>query len=222
MVGFLVAVRPFDHVVVSALHLLFGLWLQAPVGYADLGVNLGLCTAGNLWATHPSDPDAHRAGEGCPGRVSVWHSRWCPAGLSRGARRASWRWDCRSRSGLENGGDEEGLVVSLFELLLFKIQTELLTITSASKSRAGVAAMTSDWPACGSASWSSVVVTTRTGSTSLPWHQRSDDRRPRAVSSVGPARLAHRARHVAPPAGRRRGPGATVRAVLGVRRTTKL
>ncbi len=48
MVGFLVAVGPFDHVVVSALHLLFGMWLDGPVGFADLGTNIGLSTLGNL------------------------------------------------------------------------------------------------------------------------------------------------------------------------------
>ena len=48
MVGFLLALGPFDHVVVSALHLLFGIWLGGPVGYGDLAANLGLATAGNL------------------------------------------------------------------------------------------------------------------------------------------------------------------------------
>ena len=48
MVGFLVALGPFDHVVVSALHLLFGVWNGHTVGYVDVGANLGLSTAGNL------------------------------------------------------------------------------------------------------------------------------------------------------------------------------
>lgn len=48
MVGFLLALGPFDHVVVSALHLFFGLWLGGPIGYGDVLQNLGLSTAGNL------------------------------------------------------------------------------------------------------------------------------------------------------------------------------
>ncbi|MCE0485838.1 formate/nitrite transporter family protein [Ornithinimicrobium sediminis] len=48
MVGFLLALGPFDHVVVSALHLLFGVWASSAVGYADLGVNLALATVGNI------------------------------------------------------------------------------------------------------------------------------------------------------------------------------
>lgn len=48
MVGFLLALGPFDHVVVSALHLLFGVWNSSVVGYADLGVNIALATTGNL------------------------------------------------------------------------------------------------------------------------------------------------------------------------------
>lgn len=48
MVGFLVALGPFDHVVVSALHLLFGVWLGGPVGYDDLGLNIVLATGGNV------------------------------------------------------------------------------------------------------------------------------------------------------------------------------
>ena len=48
MVGYLVALGPFDHVVVSALHLLFGIWLSDAVGFGDLLVNVGLATAGNL------------------------------------------------------------------------------------------------------------------------------------------------------------------------------
>lgn len=48
MVGFFLAVGPFDHVVVSALHLLFGVWESDAVGYGDLASNIGLSTAGNL------------------------------------------------------------------------------------------------------------------------------------------------------------------------------
>ena len=48
MAGFLVALGPFDHVVVSALHLLFGVWLSDTVGYLDLFRNMGLATVGNL------------------------------------------------------------------------------------------------------------------------------------------------------------------------------
>ncbi|WP_346618383.1 formate/nitrite transporter family protein [Blastococcus montanus] len=47
-VGFLLALGPFDHVVVSALHLLFGIWLSDGVAYADLWTNIGLATAGNM------------------------------------------------------------------------------------------------------------------------------------------------------------------------------
>jgi formate-nitrite transporter family protein len=48
MVGFLVALGPFDHVVVSALHLLYGVWLGGPLGYGDVGQNIALSTVGNL------------------------------------------------------------------------------------------------------------------------------------------------------------------------------
>lgn len=48
MAGFLVALGPFDHVIVSALHLLFGIWLGHTVNYGDLFINMGLSTAGNL------------------------------------------------------------------------------------------------------------------------------------------------------------------------------
>lgn len=48
MAGFLLALGPFDHVVVSALNLLFGIWLSDAVGLRDLLVNIGLSTAGNL------------------------------------------------------------------------------------------------------------------------------------------------------------------------------
>ena len=48
MVGFVLALGPFDHVVVSALHLLFGVWLSETVGYAALAKNIGLSTIGNM------------------------------------------------------------------------------------------------------------------------------------------------------------------------------
>jgi formate/nitrite transporter FocA (FNT family) len=48
MVGFFLALGPFDHVVVSALHLLFGVWLSDAVAYGELARNIGLATAGNL------------------------------------------------------------------------------------------------------------------------------------------------------------------------------
>ena len=48
MVGFFLALGPFDHVVVSALHLLFGVWLSEAVGYGDLAANIALSTVGNL------------------------------------------------------------------------------------------------------------------------------------------------------------------------------
>lgn len=48
MVGFFLATGPFDHVVVSALHVLFGVWWTGQIGYADLAANIGLSTAGNL------------------------------------------------------------------------------------------------------------------------------------------------------------------------------
>lgn len=48
MVGTFLALGPFDHVVVSALHVLFGIWLGGPVTWGDLGANLGLATLGNV------------------------------------------------------------------------------------------------------------------------------------------------------------------------------
>ncbi len=48
LVGFFLALGPFDHVVVSALHLLFGVWLGGTVGYADVGSNIALAGSGNL------------------------------------------------------------------------------------------------------------------------------------------------------------------------------
>ncbi|MGQ1797043.1 formate/nitrite transporter family protein [Kocuria oceani] len=48
LVGFFLALGPFDHVIVSALHLLFGIWLGSTVTYGDLGQNFVLAVAGNL------------------------------------------------------------------------------------------------------------------------------------------------------------------------------
>ncbi len=48
MVGFFLALGPFDHVVVSVLHLLLGVWMGDGVDYGDVAANLGLATAGNL------------------------------------------------------------------------------------------------------------------------------------------------------------------------------
>lgn len=48
LVGFFVALGPFDHVIVSALHLVFGVWVGGAVGYGDLGINIVIATAGNL------------------------------------------------------------------------------------------------------------------------------------------------------------------------------
>ena len=48
MVGVFLALGPFDHVVVSALHVLFGVWLSDAVTYVDMAVNIGLATLGNL------------------------------------------------------------------------------------------------------------------------------------------------------------------------------
>ena len=48
MVGVFLALGPFDHVIVSALHVLFGVWLSDSVPYGELFANIGLATAGNL------------------------------------------------------------------------------------------------------------------------------------------------------------------------------
>lgn len=48
MVGFLLALGPFDHVVVTALHLLFGLFLGGKVGIGVLGGATAVITVGNL------------------------------------------------------------------------------------------------------------------------------------------------------------------------------
>jgi formate/nitrite transporter FocA (FNT family) len=48
LAGVFLALGPFDHVVVSALQLLAGLWLGAHVTYAELGLHILLVAAGNL------------------------------------------------------------------------------------------------------------------------------------------------------------------------------
>lgn len=71
LVGFFLALGPFDHVIVSALHLLFGVWLDGGVGYGDLARNIGLATAGNLVGglllitlTHTAEMRGRRGKEG--------------------------------------------------------------------------------------------------------------------------------------------------------------
>lgn len=71
MVGVFLALGPFDHVIVSALHLLFGIWSSGDVGYADLLGNLALSTLGNLAGglllitlTHTAQVKGSRGGEG--------------------------------------------------------------------------------------------------------------------------------------------------------------
>lgn len=48
IVGFFLALGPFDHVVVSVLHLLFGIVESSHVHWEDLAQNFALATAGNL------------------------------------------------------------------------------------------------------------------------------------------------------------------------------
>ena len=48
LVGFLLAVGPFDHVVVTALHLFMGILFGAQVGWGSLVVIMLIATAGNL------------------------------------------------------------------------------------------------------------------------------------------------------------------------------
>lgn len=47
-VGFLLALGPFDHVVVTALHLFFGILFGAHVGWGSLALVMAIATAGNL------------------------------------------------------------------------------------------------------------------------------------------------------------------------------
>lgn len=48
MTGFLLALGPFDHVVVSALHVLFAVWLGGAASYGDVAFNVAVSTVGNL------------------------------------------------------------------------------------------------------------------------------------------------------------------------------
>lgn len=48
LTGFLLAVGPFDHVVVTVLHVLFGILFGAPVGLGVLGTVAAVSAAGNL------------------------------------------------------------------------------------------------------------------------------------------------------------------------------
>ncbi len=48
LVGFLLALGPFDHVVVSALHVFFGILFGAEIGLGTLVVIMATVTAGNL------------------------------------------------------------------------------------------------------------------------------------------------------------------------------
>lgn len=48
LTGFLLALGPFDHVVVASLHVVFGIVLGAPIGFGALGQVLIVVTAGNL------------------------------------------------------------------------------------------------------------------------------------------------------------------------------
>lgn len=48
MVGFLLAVGPFDHVVVTSLHLFLGILFEAHVGWDAVLVIMAIATAGNL------------------------------------------------------------------------------------------------------------------------------------------------------------------------------
>lgn len=48
LVGYLLAVGPFDHVIVTVLHVFLGVLFGAPVGFGTLAEILGITTAGNL------------------------------------------------------------------------------------------------------------------------------------------------------------------------------
>ncbi|WP_207591669.1 formate/nitrite transporter family protein [Halomontanus rarus] len=48
LVGFLLALGPFDHVVVTALHVFFGILFGAEVGYGGLAQTIVIATAGNF------------------------------------------------------------------------------------------------------------------------------------------------------------------------------
>jgi formate/nitrite transporter FocA (FNT family) len=48
VVGFLLALGPFDHVVVTAIHVFFGFLFDAAIGYGALAETIVVATAGNL------------------------------------------------------------------------------------------------------------------------------------------------------------------------------
>ena len=48
LVGFVLAVGPFDHVVVTALHVFFGILFGALIGFGALAAIIGVAAAGNL------------------------------------------------------------------------------------------------------------------------------------------------------------------------------
>ncbi len=48
LVGFLLALGPFDHVVVSGLHVFFGILFGAEIGFGTLAMIIAVVTAGNL------------------------------------------------------------------------------------------------------------------------------------------------------------------------------
>lgn len=47
-VGLLLALHPFDHVIMTALHVLLGIRFDAPIGVGVLTTVLAISTAGNL------------------------------------------------------------------------------------------------------------------------------------------------------------------------------
>jgi formate/nitrite transporter FocA (FNT family) len=90
MVGFFLAIGPFDHVVVSALHLLFVVWLSNEVGYGDLEIvtlsTVGL--AGGLLLvtlTHTAQVKARRS----PGGSTIREQARRPRSDRRSARRGA-------------------------------------------------------------------------------------------------------------------------------------
>lgn len=48
LVGFFLAIGPFNHVVVTFLHLLIGMRFGADLGWGDVALNFGISTAGNV------------------------------------------------------------------------------------------------------------------------------------------------------------------------------
>jgi formate/nitrite transporter FocA (FNT family) len=48
LVGFLLALGPFDHVIVTVLHVFFGVLFDASVGFEDLARVMAVATAGNI------------------------------------------------------------------------------------------------------------------------------------------------------------------------------